>query len=294
MFGIQERFNIIRIRKPFYFITLSIILAVVFFFSFLGNLKFYRSEISILFISKNEKMILQSEQVIQNIIELPYQLSFYEKILKDNENINDSLAGYSKDKRKKLWSKKLKINRRKNSGVIDIKIDTNDRKQSEIIVKQTVFTLFGSVSQYYNVKKDIDLRIIDGPITSTHIANLPWLALLSLAAGTVLSYLSHLISDSFIKIIRKRKMTPTKTGNKSLKEHKGDLSAQEQLTQPTIKKYQAPSNLPVNDDGYDAPEENYEESLVSENNQLNDSMKHEEPTENELKERLNQLLKGKF
>ncbi|HDH07599.1 MAG TPA: hypothetical protein ENG89_01100, partial [Candidatus Moranbacteria bacterium] len=248
MSGIQEKLNIFRIRKPFYFLTLSIILAVVFFFSFLGNLKFYRSEISILFIPKSEEVILQSEQIIQNIIELPYRLSFYEKVLKDNKNIDDQLVGYSKDKRKELWSKKLKIDRRKNSGVIDIKIDARNRKQSEAIVEQTVFTLFGSVSQYYDVKKDIDLRIVDGPITSAHAANIPWLASLSLVAGIALSYLSHLISGSFIEIIHKRKVSPIETGNKNSEEYEKELSAQEELTQPAMKKYQAPGNLPVADD----------------------------------------------
>jgi len=292
MSGIQEKFNTIRIRKPFYFFALSIILAVVFFFSFLGNFKFYRSEISIFFIPKSEIATLQSEQIIQNITELPYRLSFYEKVLKDNENIDDQLAGYSKDKRKKLWSKILKINRRKNSGIIDIKIDAKEREQSEVVVKQTAFTLFGSVSQYYNVKKDIDLRVIDGPITSVHIANLPWMALLSLAAGIALSYLFHFVSGSFAKIAHKIKIPAAKNDNRGLENHDGELSDRKQPARTAIKKYQAPGNLPVIDDVYGAIEESYEENLMSESGQLGDPAEREEPTENELKKRLNQLLKG--
>ncbi|MCD6149212.1 hypothetical protein J7J13_00300 [bacterium] len=284
-----------------YFFILALILSAVFCFLFLENFKSYRSQITVLFIPKSEKIAIQSEQITQNLTELPRNLSFYEKLLNDNKNITDEFVGHTKDKREKLWNKKLKINRQKNSGLIEIGISDNNRIRSEKIVRQTVFTLFNTASRYYNIKNEIDLRVIDGPITDVKIKNWPWLIFLSVLAGTFLSYL---ITSVFSKV--ENFSSKAKSGINLTKHYRQDFSnwttamrrkdrikksnkpEKKPESAPSAKKSQAPSNLPI------ANEPDTILEKVKNNKSVNKIISAEEPSEEELKERLNQLLRGEL
>lgn len=299
MFKEQEKLNI-------YFFILALILSATFCLLFLENFKSYNSQITILFIPKNEKMAIQSEQVVKNLTEFPHYLSFYEKLLVDNENIEDEFIGYSKDKRKELWNKKLEISRENNSGLIEIGITGEDQVESEKIAKQAAFTLFGTASRYYNIKNEIDLRIIDGPITSVKIKNWAWLISLSVILGAFSSFLITVVclkSGNFLlngfrfisKIFYRQKLSSKIEKNKE--KEKLEIKAEYPLftsfekSMSQEKKSQAPSNLPIVEDPC-APVEDIRTDktrIVKEKVDLT-----KEPNEEELKERLNQLLRGEL
>lgn len=291
MLGIREKFNKLGIKNPFYFIVLSIILTAVFFLQTLNTLKYYQSEISILFIPKSERVTLQSEQIIQNIVELPKQLSFYERVLTDSGNILNQFSEYPKDEQKRLWNKQLRVSRVKNSGVIKIKVLSKNKSDSATINKQAALTLFNSVSQYYNVKEDIDLRIIDGPITNSFLKNLYLIAIFSLIGGIVVAYILAMIFYGLQKIFITRKNTAS---NKSVE--KRDSASEITIPEAVgIKKYQAPTNLPVAKGAeYEIAEDVMEDSFLVAPEPAEDIApdQNKEPTEEEFKKRLNQLLKG--
>ena len=284
-----------------YFFILALILSATFCFLFLGNFKSYKSQVTILFIPKNEKIAIQSEQIAQNLMELPRNLSFYEKLLADNESIKDEFVNCTKDKRKKMWNKKLEINREKNSGIIEIGIADDNQFKSEKIAGQTAFTLFNTASRYYDIKNEIDLRIVDGPIASLKIKNWPWLIFLSVLAGTFLSYL---ITSVFSKV--ENFFSKAKSGINLTKPYRQDFSSwttalrrksrikkgnkpeKKPESAPSAKKSQAPSNLPI------ANEPDTILEKVKNNKSVNKIISAEEPSEEELKKRLNQLLRGEL
>ena len=295
MFNQQQKFNA-------YFFILALILSAVFCFLFLENFKSYKSQITVLFIPKSEKIAVQSEQIAQNLTEFPRNLSFYEKLLADNKNIEDEFAGRSKDKRKELWNKKLEINRQKNSGVIEIKIFDDNQIRSEKIARQTAFTLFNTASRYYNIKNEIDLRIVDGPITGVKIKNWPWLILLSILAGTFLSYLITSVfskaENLFLKAGSGINLTKpyrqdfsnwTTAMRRKGRAKKGDKPEKKQEPAAAVKKSQAPSNLPVAEESKAAPKKIEADKIAAKK-----TIPTEEPSEEELKERLNQLLRGEL
>jgi len=306
----QEKFRELYSKTPLYIFALALILAVAFFLLFLDIFKTYNTEISIIFIPQNEKTAEQADQIAENLTIIPTKLSFYERLLRDNKEIEDQFVGLSDDRRKFLWNKAVQVERERESTII--KIEANDPLQSQELARQTAFTLFNVMSQYYNIKTDIDFRIIDGPITDAEIKN--WLVLLifSLIIGIVLAFLINIVSLYLVSLYEKRKSRKAAVKKISLSFPKQDLPQKENVkeNEPIIpkalpkvaKKSQAPANLPVIQN---LPEktEAITKKIYSIGNSETGKMKeaiekkeeiseNKEPTEEELKERLNQLLRG--
>lgn len=187
-----------------YFIALFVIVTLTIFFLILGNFRKYNSEISIIVIPKSQALASQSESLIQNFENFPKTLSFYNRLLSDNPEIKDEFLGLSDKERKEAWNKNLKVEREKGSQVLHIAISTKSNNASKM-ARQIASTLFSVSAQYYNLKTDLDLRIIDGPISSNRL-NLWYMpALISLVLGFVLAFLVNYILTGLEKIFSKTK-----------------------------------------------------------------------------------------
>ncbi|MFC1756424.1 hypothetical protein ACFLY1_00555 [Patescibacteria group bacterium] len=302
-----------RTNNLMYFIVLSLVLTVIFCFLFIGNFKSYKSEVSVLFVPKSDQASIQSEQIIQNFTELPRRLSFYEKLLMDNLEIKDRFEGFDKDKRKAMWNRSIDIERKEKSSIIYVVAESKNKVQSQKISKQIAITLFANASKYYNVKNDIDLRLIDGPISKTFVKDWYWLALLSILLGIGAAYVISAVPSFLDKLVKQKISSFPHRSYSKKNNNEGFLHfPKKDEIQGKVKKNQAPSNLPVAADEYEFPENNFFisdreagsaeaeliDNVISSNN---DSIKNDniiggetdkEPTEEELKERLNQLLKG--
>lgn len=313
MFGIPKRHNIFETKSLFHFIALSIILAASCWLFLLENFRVYRAEVSILFLPKSELVVAQTGQILENLAELPRQLAFYDRLLEDGE-ISDPYGGRNQDERKKLWNKSLHIKQGKKGSVITIGVDLKKRGDSATVSKQIVKTLFASTSRYYDIKKDIDLRVIDGPIISPVIKNLVGLILLSLVLGLILAYLISIslqavlgfISEIGQKLPQKKASIRREILFPKLPSIEKNLSFIKK-TQPAIKQHGAPDNLPIATGPYPfdgkslshqeiAAEEINEPKTIPEDLQSAkaDLLENSEPTEEELKRRLNQLIRGEF
>ncbi len=282
-----------------YYFVVAAILSAVFFFMLLDYFKAYRSEVSILFIPRSEKAVAQASYISENLVRIPKKLSFYEKVLADNKEIVDQFTGKSPDERKNLWNENLSVKREDGSTIFNISVSSKNRDDSLKLARQTAYSLFDTVSRYYDIKTDVDLRIIDGPAASPYAKGLHWVILISIALGLAVSFLLYFIFyvwDRYIKIPRAR-ISPKK--GISLEQ---EMPRQEELFPPTPEKIVtaerkavAPSNLPTVENfylPYDHEELFTPEMLMGEEKSA--PTKNGEPTEEELKERLNQLLRGEL
>lgn len=311
-----KKFSIKNIKRaPLYFFVLAAIISATFFLLALEKHKFYQSQVSVLFIPKSEKAALQSEQIVNNLISVSKNLSFYEKILEDNIQIRNLFEGYSKAEQRKLWRKTLKIEAEENSSIINIKIIAGNRLESAQLSFQTAHTLFNTASRYYDIKKDIDLRVVEGPIIDLVIKNWFRLVFLSVLAGIISSFTLLFLMDVALDILRKifrekRLALPKETfdffkfpaiaeGKKEPeKEKKSGPFSVPAATRTPFKKSAAPKNLPVAA-GEDWIKENFQEIYKFDRKKDEGFLAGElretrEPTEEELKERLNQLLRGEL
>lgn len=285
-------------RTEAYWIVSILATAVIFaVFSNINNA--YTSEVNVLVLAKNPQTASAIGQITADVQTIPLSLSFYDKLLENNSKIKDASAKLSADKRKAFWNKKISTKIINRSGVVKIEISDQDRSQAETIASQTVRDLSQVFSRYYDIKTDLDIRIIDGPITETGKkygagAILP----LSLAIAFLAVYFSFVLASMIEKTIFGTADKSEKTvAAKQQKTPEFQINSQEyqiipkaKVVKEEIKKDQpvahthapytfdkkaaAPNNLPI------AEEISFKENKT--------------PTPEEVKERLNKLLSGKM
>ncbi|NTV41231.1 MAG: hypothetical protein HGA61_03070 [Candidatus Moranbacteria bacterium] len=181
-----------NIFKKFSFPPKAFLVAIFFSLAFfllgIQKIKTYQSQMTIFIIPKSTNAIAQQEKILANIIHLPETLSFYDRLLKDNPSFEDSSAGESAAKRKAIWNKMSSIKKISQEGsIISISISIDSKADSNFIISRVTRTLFDLTSAYYDVKNDIDLRAVDGPITRTIFPGWQWLLLASVIFGMLVS-----------------------------------------------------------------------------------------------------------
>lgn len=273
------------LRSKYLWLLALLIAAVVFSFG-INSKKNYQSEIKVLLLPKSEVAAGNVDQIIENAKEIPRSLSFYDKLVELDPSIEDGSFNLSDEKRKIAWNSKIEIKRIDKSGIISISAFSNDQTQAENISNRIANDLAIVMGKYYDMKTDLDMRRIDGPIvylvSQTNILN--WI-FLSLLAGFFSSLLIFSVSEVFSE------KDPTQ-----VKPVKSPVAwaglAKYDFRRPTKpfeqdKKAPAPENLPIvgisgMKKEVEPAELNYEEKKYL----------HREATPEEVKERLNRLLRG--
>lgn len=149
-----------------FFVTLFFVMLASLLF-WLDEFRVYQSEVQILVVGRVSSVA--TDQVVENFGELAGTLSFYERLLENHQDIEDSFEGYTKDQRKKLWNETVRVAQNKNSGVLSVLAKGDTQTQAKRLSEATVATLFSVASLYYNIETDIDLRVIDESIVETTI-----------------------------------------------------------------------------------------------------------------------------
>jgi len=309
-------------KYHFYFFMVALTISIISFFLLLENQKKYVSEISIIFIPKSEIAAEDAKQIIGNMEVLPTKKFFYERLSYYDKTIKNKISNLSD----------IKIKREKNSSIIKISASSKNQENSAIISKTAVKTLFNIMGFYYDIKKDADFRIIEGPIIHTAITN--WFLPLaySLLAGILSIFIINLIFQNIPTYSKgdMKKKTEEFFGISQKKKNKTEISKEEtyEIKPKTPldfktqgKKAPAPENLPsapgkltfIDEDYFrnniikdgkseiKKIEEPAMESSVEASIKTPEKMEtakpadfHREPTKEELKKRLNQLLKGEL
>jgi len=129
----------------------------------------YDAEVTVLVVDKTQGG--KSLDVAQNMVELTRTLSFYNRLLTENELIDDAFVGYSSDERKGMWQKLVSVNNQNSSGVLIIRARGDTPEASKQLALQTAQTMFSIAGLYYDIRTNIDMRIVDGPFISYRISN---------------------------------------------------------------------------------------------------------------------------
>lgn len=354
---LKNQFDSVRFSARVF--VVGIILSLTFFLLSIDSFKTYRSDVSILVSAKSQVALGQQDQLIRNIIEFPKLLSFYDRMLLLNPDVRDVTAGMAPDKRKSEWNKMISVARTSdNASVLKISIVTTHEADSKQLAVKSARTLFDTVAFYYDIKSDVDLRIIDGPISKSQVSFWYVYLIVSLFLGFAIAMLLDLISFSGILGLRKsgellgKSFFPefTKKSSHPVEQELESLSnlyQQEQVEGPFVfesktevrqnpaetsdfdEKFQevkkitkefepskypnfpempirlgqsenVPDNLPIADDTFFLqqniqPEGEMPEEILPkpQEEQTKETANHE-PTEEELKKRLNSLLRGEF
>lgn len=331
------------------FITPSLIRAFVVTFVFvtlasglfwLDTFRGYNAEIAVLVVSKTNTHT--SEDVADTLAELTRTLSFYTRVLADNDLIEDDFAGFPSDERKALWNERVSVRQQNGGSVLVIRATGETTGQTKLLAEQTAQTLFSVAGIYFNVRTEIDLRVIDGPFVVYELQKPYQFVVYSLATSLFVTTIFFFFLRVVPELLRKKKRqspeVEAETPDESLPKHAypefhtGDsvpwidpkkfIPAKPQMlsfenteeeTQYTesaprfVSHAPAPMNLPTASDELDLPvadtslpftfeaqpKENEifvaDEDVVVPSEMSAESTPHE-PTQEEYKRRLNELL----
>lgn len=340
-------------RIPFHIYVIAAIVTLLAGLFFAATFRSYRSEMTLMLIARTDYSVADKREIAGNLAELPKLLSFYDLLLKDNPDIVDLNAKMSASKRKAAWNDVLRVENVNNGGssLIILDVTMPSEGSAEAIVQKSADTLVAVTGRYYDISKDIDLRIVDGPVTESVVSNWFSVILLSLACGSVVllmfPYFSPLKFPKFsldkkhysfaalhnIRDIFSKKETETKDIEESKKELESIYSVGESLDADVMQSYeakeetrgQAPANLPIfglseqypnfpempvshgktasapanlpfaDEDMFGPFEEAAEEEPTTEITDKKEGIPADhEPSSEDLKKRLNQLLKGEL
>jgi len=255
-----------EIFKSNWFAAVFLILTLMIFFLLIVFCGTYQAKTAVLIITKNSATD-NSERIIENLKTLP---SF---IFPETKTEREGKSGIIK--------------------IISFNRDPQEAKRSNF---STTREFLSFAAQYYNIKTEIDLRLIGKTSTNYVLSkSILFLAVESLLLGFILASFVFWIFALFFKngkdfsnnakIISLKKERLFSYENNNDKEFK--ISKEKNLFTSFSKKAAAPANLPIAENTF------FVEKNFSKKNRLNESERSvEEAAPEEIKERLNKLLKN--
>jgi len=302
----------------------SAVFAVIIFIIAINSNKAYRSEMDVLFLPKSEMAARNINQIVANAKQIPLSLSFYNKLVENNSDIEDGAMELPDAKRKQFWNAQISTEQIRKSGVVSVIAYSDNPMQADIINRQVTADLLVVMSRYYNIKTDLDMRIIDGPIAD-QIArtNIALWVFISLAIGLILGFIvgsltdlilgkaEDMASEEKIDIGQKTSIFPKFSFPEvKIEKHKAEfppkkpfnfkVEEEEALVTPknekafvaAEKKATAPDNLPFAEDfEFNAPKQEEGAAKIYEEKKFSADMARE-ATPEEVRARLNKLLGG--
>jgi len=186
----------IKQSKIFWTFLIATFLVGLFLFSFSG--KKFQSQIDILLIPKSKVTAKNADKIQNDITQIIQSLNFYDQLL-DSQNLSTEFSlGRTATQRKSDWNKKINVEKSKNSNIVSIFTFDTDRNQSEILSQKVARQISDTMSQYYNIRTDLEIRIIDGPFSKnakSFFEPLAWI--LSLSIALILGIGAFLFFNSF-------------------------------------------------------------------------------------------------
>jgi len=293
-----------EIMRSKYFWIAGLAVAMVVFLVGINSNKLYVGETNILIIARSDKTARNIEQIIANVAEIPRSLSFYDKLLEKNEDLENLAEGLPDYKRKAAWNKSLQIESIKKSGVIVARAFSPDQLQAEILSKKIALDTIFVAGRYYDTQNDLDLRIIDGPIVApkNNVID-PQIAIFSLIAGLfggLVAYFVFAYKSDDSKALPKLSFPPF-TAVKNTTKISAEVEEENILTNiakkkapvATARKATAPDNLPVGSEFVLSALKRTQEAQ-EEAQRISAEPRTHEATDEEIRQRLNKLLGGKL
>lgn len=164
------------------------ILSLTFFLLLFSSARTYRSDILVLVNVKSSVLAKNQNRLIDQIATIPSTLSFYNRLLKFNPDVRDISAGLSSKEKKEKWNEIVLVSRSaENASLIKISVTTSRANDSEQLASKTARTLFDTSAFYYNIKNELSMSVVDGPITTSNVPGLFWILILSVVGGFAIS-----------------------------------------------------------------------------------------------------------
>lgn len=316
-------------ESKIFWMSFSICTGAVFLLALNMN-RTYQSETEIIFLPKNAYVASSLDVVLSNAKQVASSAFFYKKLVEENQNIEDPVDQLTEYKRKEYWNNIMTIERLEKSSVLRMRIINEDQEQAELLASSTAKDIALAMSRHYDIRNDLDVRVIENVFTRSISTAWTWKWILgSVAGGFVLSVAIAWVlaqkrkenalransnsqsSKLWYSSVGQKVNDPTKSARKDSLEkeisHKKTVSPIIAIPQKDSvvggkevfffgKKMSAPENLPVGSEfvlNKTAPTDNVSSENETGEKKTERILDHE-ATPEEVKKRLNRLLRGEM
>jgi len=205
-------FNKIKKKWQTVAILIFMVVAIVFSISVFIPAR-YSSEIKMIIIQNHESADVDAfsaaksaeylSDIISNVI---YTESFMQDMLDAPFEVEKDFS-YSAEKRMKIWEKTVDVKKENNTGILNVTVLDRSRGESEAIAESIAWGLNTRGSKYHGGGTSIEIKTIDGPITSERPAtpNVLLNTLLALVIGIVGSISAVYFFDDFELLLFEKK-----------------------------------------------------------------------------------------
>lgn len=170
------------------FSVLALFFIAVAAFTSLESFRGYRAEITVLVLPLAGSEA-SAEQMVENIALLPTTVSFFDDLLASDARLTEfsSLDEQPINARREEWSDMLSMKREGGSGVITYTIEADTQEEATVFARKMSQVLFQKVGTYYDIRSDVSLRLIEGPLVRASLVSPVTWILLSLLIGVLIA-----------------------------------------------------------------------------------------------------------
>ncbi len=162
--------------------------------------KGFEAETEVMAVPKSLAVSQNMGRIMGDMNRIMHSLSFYDDVL-GQTGLADPATGLPDVQRKNYWNSVLHTREENNSDIILIKYFSPDGLRAKNISLQSARSLAYEMSRSYNIKTELDVRIIDGPIVYDSYGNLNFwqLSLRSLILGLAGGLLAMILAFIYEK-----------------------------------------------------------------------------------------------
>lgn len=190
----------------------------------LDSFREYRAEVSIIVLPQGSAF--GSEQVVENVAALPKTLDFFDALLASDARLTEfsDIDEAPVAMRKAAWKNMLEVKRQGRSGIVTYTLEAKNQEEAELLARQMTKVLFEKVGVYYDIRSQISLRLVEGPLVRTSVASPVWWIGLSLLLGIGAALVGTALLMKLEAVLRRR--------SKNIPEEMGSLRSFESVALP--------------------------------------------------------------
>jgi len=220
------------IRKWQLILYISLMLSAVTFFVSTAITPKYRSDITILIVQKNTDILTASQNAkyLSSVFnQILYTETFMKGVLETDIAIERRFSRDAK-KRKKEWKDEIRAEIVGNTGMLKISVLDPKNEDSYKIALGIAKNFKENSSDYFGQRKEVETRVIDGPITASKVAypNIILNTAIALIVGVFGSLLIIYFYEDFdLKLIKPSKKGDFFPEDKNIEQQIGDQLARQ-------------------------------------------------------------------
>lgn len=168
---VRKTHKFLRGARGRYFIIAALFASLASMLILADSFRVYESKVTAILIAKSDRAATLSRSMVENATLLAgtmaYQNRFFEAMSLKNgafDEMPDAL-------RRESFPAMISVTADGEGSVLSVRGIAEDPDDSKERARQASLVLFQFFGQYYNIKDDVEFRIIEGPVTSSIIGN---------------------------------------------------------------------------------------------------------------------------